>query len=116
MIQPIFRRQPEDVGLCLIPLFHSFGATVNMLNVIQAGCSTVMMDRLTMEALFSAIEKEKITYICSVPRLYVGMVFEEKATKYDLSSLKLCVTAARPCPRVHTHLEQKLARLWKGTD
>ena len=37
MIQPIFRRQPDDVGLCLIPLFHSFGATVNMLNVIQAG-------------------------------------------------------------------------------
>ena len=40
MIQQVFRRQPDDVGLCLIPLFHSFGATVNMLNVIQAGCST----------------------------------------------------------------------------
>lgn len=116
MIQPIFRRQPEDVGLCLIPLFHSFGATVNMLNVIQAGCSTVMMDRLTMEALFSAIEKEKITYICSVPRLYVGMVFEEKATKYDLSSLKLCVTGGSAMPPEFIPVfEQKFgARLLEG--
>ncbi len=98
MIQPIFRRRPDDVGLCLIPLFHSFGATVNMLNVVQAGCSTVMMDRLTMDSLFSTIEKEKISYICAVPRLYVGMVFYDKASKYDMSSLKLCVTGGSAMP------------------
>lgn len=98
MIQAVFRRTPNDVGLSLIPLFHSFGATVNMLNVIQAGCSTVMMDRLTMDSLFSTIEKEKISYICAVPRLYVGMVFYDKASKYDMSSLKLCVTGGSAMP------------------
>ncbi|MBP7341980.1 MAG: long-chain fatty acid--CoA ligase [Deltaproteobacteria bacterium] len=98
MIQPIFRREPDDIGLCLIPLFHSFGATVNMLNVIQAGCSTVMMDRLTMDTLFAAIEREKITYICAVPRLYIGMIFHEKASKFDVSSLKLCVTGGSAMP------------------
>jgi long-chain acyl-CoA synthetase len=98
MIQPIFRREPDDVGLCLIPLFHSFGATVNMLNVIQAGCSTVMMDRLTMDGLFSTIERNRITYICAVPRLYIGMVFYDKAEKYDVSSLKLCVTGGSAMP------------------
>lgn len=98
MIQPIFRREPDDVGLCLIPLFHSFGATVNMLNVIQAGCSTVMMDRLTMDSLFSTIEKNRITYICAVPRLYIGMVFYDKAEKHDVSSLRLCVTGGSAMP------------------
>jgi len=98
MIQPIFRRQPDDVGLCLIPLFHSFGATVNMLNVIQAGCSTVMMDRLTMDNLFATIEREKISYICAVPRLYVGMVFYDKLSKYNIDSLKLCVTGGSAMP------------------
>jgi long-chain acyl-CoA synthetase len=98
MIQPIFRRETDDVGLCLIPLFHSFGATVNMLNVIQAGCSTVMMDRLTMEGLFGAIEREKITYIAAVPRLYMGMIFYEKESKYDFSSLKVCVTGGSAMP------------------
>jgi long-chain acyl-CoA synthetase len=98
MIQPIFRRVPADIGLSLIPLFHSFGSTVNMLNVVQAGCSTVMMDRLTMDGLFSAIEREKITYIAAVPRLYIGMIVYEKASKYDLSSLKLCVTGGSAMP------------------
>jgi len=93
-----FRRTPDDIGLCLIPLFHSFGVTVNMLNVVQAGCSTVMMDRLTMDGLFSTMEREKVTYIVAVPRLYMGMVFYEKAAKYDLSSLKLCVTGGSAMP------------------
>jgi len=93
-----FRRTPDDIGLCLIPLFHSFGVTVNMLNVVQAGCSTVMMDRLTMDGLFSTMEREKVTYIVAVPRLYMGMVFYEKASKYDLSTLKLCVTGGSAMP------------------
>ncbi|MGD0279533.1 MAG: AMP-binding protein, partial [Smithella sp.] len=116
MIQPIFRREMDDVGLCLIPLFHSFGATVNMLNVIQAGCSTVMMDRLTMDSLFSTIEREKITYICAVPRLYVGMIFYEKTAKYDLSSLKLCVTGGSAMsPDLMPVFEQKFnVRILEG--
>ena len=116
MIQPIFRRERDDVGLCLIPLFHSFGATVNMLNVIQAGCSTVMMDRLTMDSLFATIEREKISYICAVPRLYVGMVFYDKAAKYDTRSLKLCVTGGSAMPSEFIPaFEQKYgARLLEG--
>lgn len=116
MIQPIFRRTKDDIGLSLIPLFHSFGGTVNMLNVIQAGCSTVMMDRLTMDSLFSAIEREKISYIAAVPRLYIGMIFYDKASKYDLSSLKLCVTGGSAMPPEFLPVfEQKFgARILEG--
>lgn len=116
MIHPIFRRTRDDIGLSLIPLFHAFGATVNMLNVIQAGCSTVMIDRLTMDSFFFAIEREKITYIAAVPRLYIGMIFYEKASKYDLSSLKLCVTGGSAMPPEFIPVfEQKLgARILEG--
>ena len=96
--QSIAQRKADDVALALIPLFHAFGATANMLLTIKAGCSIVMMDRLTMEGLFSAIEREKITYIAAVPRLFMGMIFYEKASKYDASSLNLCVTGGAPMP------------------
>lgn len=98
IIQDIVERKPEDVALALIPLFHAFGATTNMLLVIRAGASMVMMDHLTMEGLFSAIERERITYIAAVPRLYMGMIFYEKASRYDLSSLKVCITGGAPMP------------------
>jgi long-chain acyl-CoA synthetase len=69
-----------------------------MINVIRTGCSVVMMDRFTMEGLFSAIQKEKITYICAVPRLYLGMMFYEGAANYNVSSLDVCVTGGSPMP------------------
>ena len=98
LIQSFVKRTSADVGLSLIPLFHSFGATVNMINVIRTGCSVVMMDRFTMNGIFGAIQKEKITYICAVPRLYLGMMFHENAAKYDVSSLDVCITGGAPMP------------------
>jgi long-chain acyl-CoA synthetase len=98
VIQKTLRRTPDDVTLALIPLFHTFGASVNMLLSIRAGCSMFMMDRLTMDSLFGAIEKEKISFIAAVPRLFIGMIFYEKASKYDVSSIEVCITGGAPMP------------------
>lgn len=98
LVKSLIKRSSADKGLSLIPLFHTFGATCNMIAILPAGCSVVMMDRFTMDGLFSAIEKEKITYICAVPRLYLGMMFFEGAAKYDISSLNVCVTGGSAMP------------------
>lgn len=98
VVQATVQRNPGDVILALIPLFHTFGASTNMLLAIRSGCSMFMMDRLKMDSLFSAIEREKISYIAAVPRLYMGMIFHEKASKYDVSSLEVCITGGAPMP------------------
>ena len=98
LVSDIVKRTSQDKGLSLIPLFHSFGATANMIAIMRVGCSVVMMDRFTMDSIFSSIEKEKITYICAVPRLYLGMMFYEGAAKYDISSLTVCVTGGSTMP------------------
>jgi len=98
VIAGTLRRTPDNVTLALIPLYHTFGASVNMLHSIRAGCSMYMMERLTMDSLFSAIEREKISFIAAVPRLFIGMIFYEKAAKYDVSSLQVCITGGAPIP------------------
>jgi long-chain acyl-CoA synthetase len=94
----IVKRTSEDKGLALIPLFHAFGATANMLASIRCGCSVVMMEGLTMSSLFGMVEKEKITFICAVPRLFLGMMYFDEAAKYDVSSLNVCVTGGSAMP------------------
>lgn len=98
LLASIVRRTSADKGLSLIPLFHAFGATANMIAVIRCGCSVVMMEGLTMSSLFSVIEKEKITFICAVPRLFLGMLYFDDAAKYDVSSLKVCITGGAAMP------------------
>jgi long-chain acyl-CoA synthetase len=98
LVADLVKRKPEDKGLSLIPLFHAFGATANMICILRVGCSVVMVDRFTMDSLFGIIEKEKITYICAVPRLYIGMMFHEGAAKFDISCLDVCITGGAPMP------------------
>jgi len=87
----------DDRGLCLIPLFHSFGATVNMLMILKIGASVVMIDQFNLENIFKSIEK-KVTYIAAVPRVFLGMLLFEGADNYDMSSLRFCITGGSAIP------------------
>jgi len=98
LLEDICQGTEGDRGFCLIPLFHSFGATVNMLMIIKTGASIVMMDHFNIENIFKSIERDKVTYIAAVPRLFLGMLLYENANNYDLSSLRFCITGGSAMP------------------
>jgi len=81
-----------------------------MLCAIRVGASVVLMDNFSVEGIFSAIEKEKITYIAAVPRLFLGMIMQAEQRKHDISSLTLCISggAAMP-PEYFPRFEEKFA-------
>ncbi len=81
-----------DCALAVIPYFHSFGASANLLAILKTGASVVLMERFTLETIFSTIEQEKVTYICAVPRLFLGMIFYDKADHFKTDSLRMCIT------------------------
>ena len=90
--------EDKDIGLAVIPFFHSFGAAVNMLAPLRIGAGVVLMERFTLDGIFAAIEKEKITYIAAVPRLFLGMLFHQGSEKYRTDSLKFCITGGAAMP------------------
>ncbi|HTZ38782.1 MAG TPA: AMP-binding protein, partial [Syntrophales bacterium] len=98
LLVALFDGSQDDTGLSLIPLFHSFGAVANMLNPILMGACVVMLDAFSIESIFKAIETEKVTYMTAVPRVYLGMLLQEGTEKFDLSSLKFCVTGGSAMP------------------
>jgi len=98
LLADLFEGSQRDTGLSLIPLFHSFGAVANMLNPILMGACVVMLDAFSIDSIFKAIETEKITYMTAVPRVYLGMLLQEGTEKYDMSSLKYCVTGGSAMP------------------
>ena len=98
LLWAVYNATDKDRGLAAIPLFHAFGAVANMLAVIRIGAGIVLLDRITMDAIFSTIEQEKITYIAAVPRLFLGMIMHNNAEKYDLSSIDFCITGGSAMP------------------
>ena len=98
LLRTIFNGTEDDRSLAVIPLYHSFGAACNMLSPLCAGAAVVLLDRFTMEGIFTTIQKERVTYIAAVPRLYMGMLFHEKLKEFDLSSLRFAITGGSTMP------------------
>jgi len=98
LLRTIAHCSEQDIGLAVIPFFHSFGAVANMLAPLRIGAGVVLMERFTLDGILGAIEKKGVTYVAAVPRLFLGMFFHEGAGKYRVDSLKLCVTGGAAMP------------------
>jgi long-chain acyl-CoA synthetase len=92
--------ETSDVGnvvLGSLPIFHAFGAFVMNLSIL-CGYTLVLIPRPTPEVLMKSIAANSVTIFPAVPTMFVGMLNHPKLSKFDLSSLKVCVSGAAPCP------------------
>jgi len=86
-----------DRVLGTLPIFHAFGAFVMNLSVL-CGFTLVLVPRPEPETLLKAIRDNRVTIFPAVPTMLVGMLNHPEGAKYDLSSLKICISGAAPCP------------------
>jgi benzoate-CoA ligase len=89
-------------------LFFAYGLGNNMYMPMRVGASAVLLpDRPTPEAMFETISRYRPTIFYGVPTLYAQMLQVENASsRYDLSSLRLCLSAGESLP-------PELYRRWK---
>ncbi len=89
----------DTIYLSPAPLYHSapLGFTTS---VLSFGGTVIMMERFDAEAALRFIETYKVTHSQWVPTMFVRMLKlePEVRTRYDLSSHKVAVHAAAPCP------------------
>jgi len=92
--------------LSVLPFFHIFGVVISLnIAVILAG-ENVMLPRFEIGQVLKAIEQHKVTVFPGVPSIYAAINNNRKTDRYDLSSLKLCVSGGAPLPReVKQHFE-----------
>jgi fatty-acyl-CoA synthase len=91
--------QPGDVYLCPAPLYHAAPLVASM-STHRVGATVVVMERFDAEACLQLIERHRITHAQFVPTMFVRMLRlpEETRAAYDVSSLRMAVHAAAPCP------------------
>jgi len=89
----------DTVYLSPAPMYHAAPLAFSI-GVQNAGGTVVMMPRFDAEAALAAIERYRITHSQFVPTMFVRMLKlpAECRTRYDLSSHRLAIHAAAPCP------------------
>jgi long-chain acyl-CoA synthetase len=91
-------KEGGEVMLGVLPFFHVFAMTIVMNLSILKACKIVMHSRLNVDALLKDISNKKITLMPGVPTLFNAINNHKKREKYDLSSLKFCISGGAPLP------------------
>jgi 2-aminobenzoate-CoA ligase len=86
----------DDVVAGTPSIAFTYGLAAVFLVPIRYGSSTVLMERYTPETLLETIGRYQVTVLYSVPFMYRSMV--PLAGSYDLSSLRVCVSAGEHLP------------------
>ena len=84
--------------LAVLPPFHIYALTVNMLLGIRIGAELVLHTRFDAEAMVKDLTEKKITAFPGVPTMFVAVLNHPGAAKADLSSLKWCNSGGAPLP------------------
>jgi 2-aminobenzoate-CoA ligase len=92
----VLKPGPDDIFCGSPPLAFTFGLGGMLLFPMRVGASTLLMPKVTAEGLLQAIERHRCTVCFTAPTLY--RVMADMAEKFDLSSLKKCVSAGETLP------------------
>ncbi len=88
----------EVVSLATLPLFHSFGQTVIQNAGLLGGGTIVLLPRFDPETAMQLISKHQVNLFAGVPTMYFALLNHPAAEKYDMSSLKRCLSGGSAMP------------------
>jgi len=93
----VLQAGPEDRFVGSPPLAFTFGLGGLVLFPMRVGASSVLVEAPAPGEILKAIDRHKPTICFTAPTAYRAMLSE--IGKYDISSLKKCVSAGEACPK-----------------
>jgi 2-aminobenzoate-CoA ligase len=96
----ILKPTSEDVFCGTPPLAFTFGLGGMLTFPLRAGASTVLLEALTPQSLLMAIAQHRASICFTAPTFYrqMALLLQAAPEKYDVSSLKKCVSAGEALP------------------
>jgi long-chain acyl-CoA synthetase len=82
-----------------IPFFHVYGMTVAVLfSVYVGGNLLIIPNPRQIDFVMEVIHREKASLYPGVPTMYIGIINHPDVGKYDLRSVKACLSGSAPLP------------------
>jgi long-chain acyl-CoA synthetase len=92
--------EDHSVHLCTGPLYHAAPLTISLISPLSNGAGVVVMDGWTAIETLRLVQEHHVTHTHMVPTMFHRLLALDDAARdrYDLSSLRLVVHGAAPCP------------------
>ena len=88
----------KEIALGVLPFFHSYGLTTVLNLGLLNGGKLVLLPRFVLGDVLKTIDKQKPTLFPGVPTIYVAINNAPDLHKYDIKSIRICISGAAPLP------------------
>ncbi len=88
----------RDVSISVLPFFHVYGLTVDMNAGVLAGATQILYPRFEAKEILEGTQKHRATILPGVPTMYIALLNHPDLTRYDLTSIRRCISGAAPLP------------------
>ncbi len=88
----------EERVLAVLPFFHVYGMTTAMNLAVLLAAEMILVPRFEIKQIMQIIEKERPTIFPGVPTMYQAINTVEGVHRFDLSSIRYCISGAAPLP------------------
>ena len=84
--------------LNILPPFHVFGLTANVLIPVAIGASVFAIPRFSPVAVLKALRAEGITIMLAIPSMYAAMLRSKSADESTFATVILAISGGEPLP------------------
>jgi benzoate-CoA ligase len=97
----VLRTTEADRHFTVSPLFHAYGLGNGVFFPFRVGASSVYKpERATPDLVYGLVTQERPTILFTAPTFYAALLAHPEADfAYDLSSLRMCVSAGEALPK-----------------
>ncbi len=99
----------NDVFLCVLPFFYSFGNSILHTHLVSGATLIILNQVMYPNEILKHIEKEKCTGFAGVPTIYISLLKKTSFNDFDLSSLRYMTQAGGPLSK--TFIDQIAQKL-----
>ncbi len=92
------RGASADTFLTALPLFHIYGMTTSLNVPVSLAAEMVLLPKFEPATALETIQRHKITVFCGVPTMYSVLLANPLLGKFDLTSIRVCISGASPLP------------------
>jgi len=104
----IIHAKQGDVGLVILPLFHSFGQTCLQNALLMAGATMTMLPSFETHKAMQVVHRDRVTIVAAVPTMYFFMLNIPNFSDYDFSTVRMAVSGGSALPvEVLNHFEER---------
>jgi long-chain acyl-CoA synthetase len=95
---PVMGITPDDIVLGVLPFAHNYGMNSSLLAPLLYGATVVIVEHYSPEGVLEIIGKRRVTVFPGVATMFRRVLNSPAFARTDLSSLRLAVSGAAPCP------------------